>query len=256
MNWNDFYNISQRIGGRYFIIAGIGFVLYYIILRKPRGYKKIQLRFPKNRDYIREILYSVATIVIFTAATVFFVKNPPVTDHTFYYRDIHQHGWFYFFAAFPIMMVLHDTYFYWMHRLMHRPEIFRYFHRVHHLSTNPSPWAAYAFHPLEALVEIGILPAFLFIMPIHFLHLLIFFLFMITYNVYGHLGWELYPRGFSKHWLGKWINTSVNHNQHHQFFKGNYGLYFTFWDRMMGTIRNDYDQKFEEVSTRTRLEGV
>jgi hypothetical protein len=71
MNWNDFFNISQRIGGRYVIIAGIGFVLYYIILRKSRGFKKSSIRFPKNRDYIREILYSLATIVIFTAATIF-----------------------------------------------------------------------------------------------------------------------------------------------------------------------------------------
>ena len=52
--------------------------------------------------------------------------------------------------------------------------------------------------------------------------------------------------------VGKWINTSVNHNLHHQYFKGNYGLYFTFWDRMMGTIRNDYDQKFDEVKKRKK----
>lgn len=57
-------------------------------------------------------------------------------------------------------------------------------------------------------------------------------------------------RGFSRHWLGKWVNTSVNHNQQQQFFKGNYGLYFLFWDRMMGTIRKDYEEKFEEVKSR------
>ncbi len=78
----------------------------------------------------------------------------------------------------------------------------------------------------------------------------VFFLVMMLYNVYGHLGWELYPAGFSKHFVGKWINTSVNHNQHHQFFKGNYGLYFLFWDRMMGTLRADYDIQFEKVTTR------
>ena len=57
------------------------------------------------------------------------------------------------------------------------------------------------------------------------------------------------PKGFSRHWFGRWINTSVSHNQHHQYFKGNYGLYFTFWDRLMGTIRTDYEQRFEEVVT-------
>ena len=131
---------------------------------------------------------------------------------------------------------------------MHHPRLFRIFHLVHHQSTNPSPWAAYAFHPLEALVEIGITVLFLFIMPIHAYHLMVFSLVMIAYNVYGHCGYELYPRGFSRHWLGRWINTSVSHNQHHQYFKGNYGLYFTFWDRMMGTIRDDYDRKFQDVT--------
>ncbi len=72
---------------------------------------------------------------------------------------------------------------------------------------------------------------------------------MMLYNVYGHLGWELYPKGFSKHWIGKWVNTSVNHNQHHQYFTGNYGLYFLFWDRMLKTIRPDYEKRFEEITS-------
>ncbi len=76
---------------------------------------------------------------------------------------------------------------------------------------------------------------------------------MITYNVYGHLGYELYPRGFNTGRVGRWINTSTNHNQHHQYFRGNYGLYFTFWDRMMGTIRKDYDERFEQVVTRKKI---
>ena len=73
---------------------------------------------------------------------------------------------------------------------------------------------------------------------------------MIIYNVYGHLGWELYPKNFHKTRIGKWINTSVAHNQHHQYFKGNYSLYFLFWDRIMGTLRKDYDEQFETVKAK------
>ncbi len=75
---------------------------------------------------------------------------------------------------------------------------------------------------------------------------------MLMYNVYGHLGYELYPKGFNKNRIGKWINTSVNHNQHHQYFKGNYGLYFLWWDRWMKTIRKDYDDKFEAVKSSSK----
>lgn len=71
-----------------------------------------------------------------------------------------DYGWIYYFAAFPIMFVIHDTYFYWTHRIMHHKSVFNVMHLVHHKSTNPSPWAAYAFHPLEAIVEVGILWCF------------------------------------------------------------------------------------------------
>jgi Delta7-sterol 5-desaturase len=242
----------KLIGGRYLLFAGIAFILAYIVFRKRISFKKIQQRYPKSIDYIREIGFSLTTIAIFSLIPLFFIRNPAIRVHTNYYTDINQHGLFYFIVAFPIMLILHDTYFYWAHRLMHHPALFRIFHLVHHKSVNPSPWAAYAFHPLEAIVEGGVVILFLFTIPIHSYHLPFFFLFMIAYNVYGHLGWELYPKGFNRHWLGRWVNTAVNHNQHHQYFKGNYGLYFLFWDRIMGTIREDYDQQYDEVKSRSK----
>ena len=147
------------------------------------------------------------------------------------------------------MIVVHDTYFYFTHRMMHHPRLFKFFHLVHHKSVNPSPWAAYAFNPSEALVESGIIYVFVFTFPIHLIHIFVFLIFMTLYNVYGHLGFEIYPKGLNKHWLGRWMNTSVNHNMHHQFFKGNYGLYFTFWDRVMNTLDKDYENNFERITT-------
>lgn len=250
MNWSLYFKDVQIIGSRYLLIAGIAFFTWYVVLRKLTRSKKIQRRFPKFNDYAREIGFSIATIFIMAFIPAMVLGSPELAKHTKFYTDIDQQGKLYFYLAFPVMAFLHDTYFYWMHRLMHHPAVFKWVHLVHHKSVNPSPFAAYAFHPLEAIVEAGIFLVFVFTIPVHLFHLLFFFLFMIIYNVYGHLGWELYPRGFSKHWLGKWINTSVNHNLHHQYFKGNYGLYFLFWDRLMGTIRKDYDEKFDEVKSR------
>lgn len=101
---------------------------------------------------------------------------------------------------------------------------------------------------LEGIVEAGIVIVIAFVMPFHVSALLAFLLFMIIYNVYGHLGFELYPHQFNRNKIGKWINTSVNHNQHHKHFHGNYGLYFLFWDRLMGTIRKDYDHAFDTAT--------
>ncbi|MBL0273996.1 MAG: sterol desaturase family protein [Chitinophagaceae bacterium] len=251
MNWSFYFKDVAIIGSRYLIITSIAFFICYVVLRRMIRSKKIQQRFPEFKDYAREIIFSVLTIFIMAFIPALVLGSPEMARHTKFYRDINQQGTAYFIFAFPIMAIMHDTYFYWMHRLMHHPSIFKIVHLVHHKSTNPSPFAAYAFHPLEAIVEAGIFLVFVFTIPVHLFHLLFFFLFMIVYNVYGHLGWELYPKGFSRHWLGKWINTSINHNMHHQYFKGNYGLYFLFWDRMMGTIRKDYDDHFDEVKNRT-----
>jgi len=252
---SSYTGIALTVTIRYLIIAGIAWLVYYRLLRKRISFKKIQQRFPTGKDYLREIGYSILTVFIF-AAVPWALLSTPVEQYTQYYKDIHAHSLLYFWLAFPLMFLLHDTYFYWMHRALHHPKLFKVFHLVHHKSTNPSPWAALAFHPLEAITEAGIFAVFVFVMPIHIIHIVVFFLVMMLYNVYGHLGWELYPEGFSRHWLGKWINTSVNHNQHHQYFKGNYGLYFLVWDRLMGTIRKDYEQRFEEVAGRKSIGKV
>jgi len=250
MNWSFFFKSIWLIGSRYFMMAGLAFLLFYVVWRNRFFYQKIQTRFPKNQDYLREIFYSFLTICIFSFVSVVLFVHPQVAPHTTRYLQISDYGWTYYFMVYPLMFIMHDTYFYFSHRLMHHKVLFKWFHLVHHKSTNPSPWAAYAFHPLEAVVEVGIVIIFLFTIPIHKSHLLIFFLMMIIYNVYGHLGYELYPKGFSKSTVGRWINTSVNHNQHHQYFTGNYGLYFLFWDRIFGTVREDYDAKYEEVKMR------
>ncbi|HEV7620295.1 MAG TPA: sterol desaturase family protein [Flavisolibacter sp.] len=249
---NYYIHYIELIATRYFMVAGIFFVLFYVLLHNRVFHKKIQKKLPGIEDYVREIGFSIITMCIFAFVPLLILHYPVITRHTTFYTSIGQYGWLYFFLAFPLMFIIHDTYFYWTHRLMHHKKLFTLFHLVHHRSTNPSPWAAYSFHPLEAVVEAGVFVVFLFTIPVHPLHLFLFFFFMIVYNVYGHLGYEIYPSGFNKHWFGKWVNTSTNHNQHHQYFKGNYGLYFTFWDRIMGTIRKDYDQRYLEATRKIK----
>jgi sterol desaturase/sphingolipid hydroxylase (fatty acid hydroxylase superfamily) len=142
------------------------------------------------------------------------------------------------------MILAHDAWFYWTHRLMHTRALFHLFHGVHHLSRNPTPWAAYAFHPYESVVEALGIVLILFIMPCHPIALLVFQTISTLINVYGHLGYEPYPRGLAGHWLGRWINTSVAHNAHHERARHNFGFYFLFWDRWMGTLDPGYEAHY------------
>ncbi|NCU04959.1 MAG: sterol desaturase family protein [Chitinophagaceae bacterium] len=248
-SWLKYFTI---IGSRYLILAGIAFLIWYVLLRKRVSFKKIQLRFPAINDYVREISFSLFTMLLFATVAWFFLGKQEIRITTLFYSDQHDYGLWYFWLAFPLTLLIHDTYFYWIHRLMHHPKLFRVFHLIHHKSTNPSPWAAFSFHPLEGILEVGILIVLLYIMPLTKWHLLFFFLFQMFYNVYGHLGWELFPKNFQRTIVGRWINTSVTHNQHHQYFTGNYGLYFLFWDRLMGTMREDYEAKYDEVKGRAK----
>ena len=245
----QFWVIFTVILLRYLILASIAFLIYYVFRNRRSIFKKIQQKLPTNKDYFREIFYSVVTALIFTVIGFVFFATP-LKQITQVYTDINQFGMFYFVFSIALMLIVHDTYFYWTHRWMHRKSVYKAVHQVHHISTNPSPWAAMAFHPIESVIEGMVVPVMAILFPVHPLSIGIFLLIMMIYNVYGHLGYELYPKGFSKSVIGKWINTSINHNMHHQYFTGNYGLYFLWWDRWMGTLRAEYDQHFEEVKSR------
>ena len=232
---------------RYLVVAGIFFLLYYVIFRQRWILKKIQSKFPTRKDYLREIKFSLISMSIFVLVAWVMLRSS-VSQFTLRYDLIEAYGWDYWLLSIILMIFIHDTYFYWTHRVMHHPKIYRQIHAIHHKSRNPSPWAAFAFHPIEGVITAGVIVPISLLIPFHSSALMVFLLFMMIYNAYGHLGYELYPKNFNKTIIGKWINTSVSHNQHHQKFNGNYGLYFLFWDRWMGTLRNDYDADFNEIN--------
>lgn len=243
------------LAARYLVVAGLFVLAFYGGRRDRRQKVKIQSRWPKAADYRREIGYSMLSFVVFVGIGLV-THRSLLAPWSQIYGDVSVHGWTWFWASFVIVMLWHDAYFYWMHRLIHTRALYRRVHLVHHRSTNPTPWAAFAFHPLESVLEA--LPILLigFVMPVHLGVLGFAMLAMTVYNAYGHLGFELYPKGFAEHPIGRWVNTSISHNQHHSEAKTNYGLYFLWWDRWFGTIHPDYEGQFERVADRRARESV
>src|SRR5690606_31952215 len=74
--------------------------------------------------------------------------------------------WYLPLSLLPFLF-LHDTWFYWTHRLLHRPRWFKLAHAVHHASRPPTAWAAMSFHPIEALSGAFVIPLLVFVIPIH-----------------------------------------------------------------------------------------
>ena len=210
--------------------------------------RKVQSKFPTISDYSRDIFYSALSIAIFSLVSV--LTFTVVAPYTNLYKNISDYGYVYYAFTFVWMFFLHDAYFYWTHRVMHHPKVFKIVHLIHHKSNNPSPWTAYAFHPIEAVFEALIVTVIAFSIPTHQSAVAIYMLFQISYNVYGHLGYEIMPKNLNQHWLGKWFNTSVAHNMHHKYSVKNYGLWTTIWDRMMGTMHEKYDETYQQTTER------
>lgn len=255
INWQHWSHYLFLISSRYFVFAGLAFSVFYLLFPRQFARIRIQRLFPKNKDYFRDIMFSVFTMFIFSSVA-YWVFITLQNENHIYYGSAWQYGKWWYALSYVWLFFLHDAYFYWIHRLMHHPWFFKIVHLVHHLSTNPSPWTAYAFHPFEAVLEACFLLLAAFTLPIHKTTFGLFMLFQIIYNVYGHLGYELYPAKLVKTKIGRWVNTGVAHNQHHKYFKGNYGLYTLIWDRMMGTLRKDYETSFTEVRQKKRVDKI
>ncbi len=147
------------------------------------------------------------------------------------------------------MFLLHDTWFYWTHRLLHLPWLAHH-HRHHHASRSPTPWTAYTFGPLEAVFQSSFVPLVLFVLPLHTSIIVLFYGGMLLRNLIGHSGFEVFPPAFLRSpWLS-WLTTVTHHDLHHQKGRYNFGLYTRLWDRWMGTEDPDYPEEYAQVIAR------
>lgn len=235
---------------RYFLIAGAAYWCIYFIFNKRLSVKKIQQRFVPNNKIINEIIASVFSFIIFAAFMTLIVYLQEL-GLTKIYTDFSQHSWWYAVLSFVALLFIHDTYFYWMHRLMHLPVLFKHIHLHHHKSVTPTPWTAFSFHPVEAILEFAFIIPVVFILPLHPVVLMIFAFAMTAMNVLGHIGYELFPKNFLQQPLGKLFNTTTHHDMHHHYNKYNYGLYFNFWDLIMRTNHKKYQETFEQTASKT-----
>lgn len=255
MNWtwpellNQYWYVFTLDLTRYAIAASLSYLIVWQFCGKLLQHRYIQKKRPGLKQHWHEVRYSVSSVAIYAIIGVgIFIGNRSGIFHI--YGNGSDHSTWYFVLSLVLIIIWHDFYFYWTHKWMHRPKLYRYIHKVHHKSVSPSPWAAYSFHPFEAIIQAAFLPVFLFFVPIHGLALFIFMVYQISRNVVGHLGYELFHNAFITNKWFNWITTTTHHDQHHHYFNHNYGLYFTWWDKWMKTEHPRYKEEFMEVKQR------
>ena len=182
-----------------------------------------------------EIILYLQTFALFGLATVGLGYFKDELNHSMTYKDLSDYGLFYAMLTIVILIFFMDAWFYWTHRLLHLTPLFKKSHSVHHKFTNPTVWSGYSLHWLEGLILTMGLFVILLILPHHIISVVTYVMFSIVYTSWLHSGYELFPIKWLRHPTLKWVHTSLHHNIHPQRFDSNYSLYFTFWDKMMGT---------------------
>ncbi|MFT3968121.1 MAG: sterol desaturase family protein [Sphingobium sp.] len=188
-----------------------------------------------DRQMRGEIGWSLLSALLYGVPAGFVAWGWREHGWTRIYAEAHALPYWYLPVSVLLYLALHDTWFYWTHRLMHRPRWFRIAHAVHHESRPPTAWAAMSFHPWEALTGAVVIPTLVFLIPIHIGALGTVLAIMTLMGVTNHMGWELFPRWLVHGPAGEWLITATHHHKHHESYRGNYGLYFRFWDRLCGT---------------------
>jgi sterol desaturase/sphingolipid hydroxylase (fatty acid hydroxylase superfamily) len=231
---------------RYLFVSGVYHYLFYVWFRPKVAHRILNINPKQKKQVLMEIRRSALTSVIFAFSATALIL---LWQHGYTYitTDWNAYPWWYHPLSLGIALFIHETYYYWLHRWMHQPKIYRKVHKWHHDSIETSSLTSFSFHPLESVLQAVVVPVLVLFLPMHLYTLLIFLIIMTLSGTINHAGVEIYPKMFLRHPIARWIIGATHHDLHHKQFRFNFGLYFTFWDKWMGTESPDYEQAFEEA---------
>ena len=143
-------------------------------------------------------------------------------------------------ALVPLWRSFH---FYWSHRLLHIPFIYRHVHSLHHRNVDIEPFAGLCMHPIEHLYYFSCLAPSLFLRLSPF-QLLWNGMHLVLSPAASHSGWEDH------------VQSDQFHYVHHAKFNCNYGSGSLPLDRIFGSFVNVlYDEKTARKSEERAKRG-
>jgi lathosterol oxidase len=226
--------LTFAIAARYLLVV---WAVYALVWGRKDGRvagRRLNRDRPKAATIRHELRLSLLSSWIYAlpAALVFEVWR---RGGTLVYLNVDRYGALWLFISGALYLLIQDTYYYWLHRLMHRHAVFRYVHAGHHRSRQPTPFASFSFDWAEAALAAWLLPALTFLIPIHPAVIVVLLTIMTIAAVLNHAGSELLPEWLVEGPVGAWLISATHHSVHHTHYGANFGLYFRFWDRAMGT---------------------
>lgn len=208
----------------YFLFASLDYFVYYYLLAK-RLHPPTVL---KTLDVRREIFMSVTSLLVMSA-----MSTPAEIliqlGYSKEYTDPALYGYPYLIISPLLFIAFSDCIIYFIHRALHTRWLYRHVHKPHHSFINTSPFAAFAFHPVDGYMQGVSYHIFVFLFPFHSaVHLVsLIAVSMWTINIHDRVNFAI-----------PGINGAGHHTIHHTTYKSNYGQYFTLWDQICGTFRD------------------
>src|SRR5262249_12700335 len=132
----------------YFAAASLSYFIYFVHGRERfvPGY-----RFDRRRIRLA-ILWSIYGLVG-NAVLVLPVQLMIVHGYFPLYDEIDACGWLYLLVSCIGALVFAETCIYWIHRALHTSFLYRTLHVHHHRFREPTPYVAFAFHPLDSFAQ-------------------------------------------------------------------------------------------------------
>jgi lathosterol oxidase len=138
--------------------------------------------------------------------------------------------------------------FYWIHRLLHWPPLYRLAHALHHRNTNVEPWSGLSMHPIEHLIFFSSILIH-WLVAAHPIHILFHMQHQSLTGATSHTGFEgMVVKDKNRLALGMF-----HHQMHHRYFECNYGNLEVPWDKLFDSFDDGTDEAHEQMKQRRRL---
>ena len=154
---------------------------------------------------------------------------------------------FWFFGFFILLPIWSAFHFYWIHRFLHIPILYKRYHSLHHRNVNVGPWSGFSMHPVEHFFYISSI-CIHWVLASHPIHIIYHVLYLGPGAAMTHTGYEnLLIKDKRRLALGTFY-----HQLHHRYYECNYGNEEMPWDRWFGTFHDGSELATEKTRARKK----
>lgn len=239
------------------LVSMLSFMLYaapltWIAARDPARLRrfKIQSRRPRAQDLVGPSLRSWVLNNVLTLVGA--VALWPLLRETGVHAGPLPPVWV-IALQLVFFVYLDDFLYYWMHRTLHVPWLFKRVHGWHHRILTPWAVTGHYMHPLEY----GLTGALALVGPIllgaHVFTIWLWIAFRQWEAAEGHCGYEL---PWTPTHLLPFNDGAVHHDVHHARVRGNYAGFLTWTDRTFGTLSRGYAEDLAARRTAREAAGL